>query len=412
MLHQCSFLATSIILLLVQQFILHNSAVKADSNESGSSLLEDKCATWHYRDHNGQCQCYPQNVHHMPTEWIRCSNDTVILVYGNCMTYSEKRRSTYVAECPYFQVDGHNVSNLKPGYIELPLDISKLNEYMCGPVNRKGLLCTECIDGFGTSFTSLEHSCSNCTNSYGIPLYILAEIVPLTLFYLIILIFRINLTDSPMMCFIYYSQTLISSVSKGGNSKLNRNWFQARGPRLTVYALYGMWNLDIIRYVLPSFCISSKLTFTHISLLGYISVIYPLCLIIMTWIFVELHDHNFKPLVLLWRPFHGCFVKLRKGWDTKSDIIDVFCSFLLLSYTKVLYQTALFVNFQKIVRASESGNISITFASHTDPHIVHGNTKYILYCVMTSIVIVLSSITPLLLMLYPLKCFRIGLSKC
>ena len=208
MLSRYTFLATSIIsLLLVQQFILHSSAVKAesDSNESGSFLLEDKCATWHYRDRNGQCQCYPQNIYRMPDEWIRCSNDNVILVYGNCMTYSEDKRSTYVAECPYFQVDGHKVSSLKPGYIELPLKISKLNEYMCGPVNRKGLLCTKCIDGFGSSSTSLEHSCSNCTNSYGISLYILAEIVPLTLFYLIILIFQINLTNSPMTCFIYYS---------------------------------------------------------------------------------------------------------------------------------------------------------------------------------------------------------------
>ena len=35
-----------------------------------------------------------------------------------------------------------------------------------------------------------------------------------------------------------------------------------------------------------------------------------------------------------------------------------------------------------------------------------------LFCVMTFFIIVLSSITPLLLTLYPLKCFRIGLSKC
>ena len=165
----------------MQQFILQSSTADAEPNEIGSSLLEDKCAIWHYCDCNGQCQCYPQNVYCMPDEWIRCSNDNVILVYGNCMTYSEEKRATYVAECPFFQVGGHVVSRLKPGYIELPLNTSNLNEYVCGPVNRNCFLCTECIDGFGTSFTSLEHSCSNCTNSYGIPLYILAEIVPLTL---------------------------------------------------------------------------------------------------------------------------------------------------------------------------------------------------------------------------------------
>lgn len=157
--------------------------------------------------------------------------------------------------------------------------------------------------------------------------------------------------------------------------------------------------MDIIRYVLPSFCIFRKLTFTHISLLGYVSVIYPLCLIVITWICVELHDHNFRPLVLLWRPFHGCFVKLQRGWDTKSDIIDVFCSFLLLSYTKVVYQTVPFVaNLQKLVKANDSRNITLVYASHIDPHLVFGSTKYIVLCVVTSVIILLSSIPPLLLM--------------
>ena len=170
---QYFFFVTSIVLLLVQQFIPHNSAAIADleSNKNGFSLQEDKCATWHYRDHNGLCQCYPQNVSHMPVEWIRCLSDTVILVYGNCMTYDEDERSTYAAECPYFQVGGHKVSSSDPGYIELPLNISKLNEYMCGSENRKGFLCSECTKGFGTSFTSIEYSCSNCTNSYGIYLH-------------------------------------------------------------------------------------------------------------------------------------------------------------------------------------------------------------------------------------------------
>ena len=91
----------------------------------------------------------------------------------------------------------------------------------------------------------------------------------------------------------------------------------------------------------------------------------------------------------------------------------MFCTFLLLSYTKVVYQSLPFVlNLQKIVKANESGNLSLVFASHSDPHIVYGNTKYILFCVLSSIVILLNSILPLLLILYPLKCFQVCLSKC
>ena len=385
LLRHCLFVTFT---LLVLQFIFYSTAAtihsKSVTQSDDTGIEEQQCATWHHHDRNGQCQCYPLKENHVPSGWVRCFNDTVLLVYGNCMTYDEDGRSTYVAQCPFFEVKGHRVSHSDPGYIELPMNVSKLNEYMCGPMNRQGLLCTECIDGYGTSFTSLEHTCSDCSNSYGIPLYILAELVPLTLFYLIILVFQLNLIDSPMTCFIYYSQTLISYVSKGGSSQFNRNWFQARSPRLAVYAFYGMWNLDILRYVLPPFCISSKLTFTHVDLLGYISVVYPLSLIVITWISVELHGRNFRPLVLLWRPFHRCFVRLRRGWDTKSDILDVFCTFMLLSYTKVVYQSVPFVvNMPKIVKASEPHNLSLVLASHSDPSIVYGSTKntfYFVYC--------------------------------
>ena len=86
-----------------------------------------------------------------------------------------------------------------------------------------------------------------------------------------------------------------------------------------------------IRYIVPPFCISANLQVIHILLLGFISAVYPIVLVILTWVCIELHGRNFRRLVLLWKPFHRCFVRLRRGWDTKSDIIDVFASFFLLS---------------------------------------------------------------------------------
>ena len=93
--------------------------------------------------------------------------------------------------------------------------------------------------------------------------------------------------------------------------------FQMKYFMIVVIAFYDMWNLDFFKYILPPFCLSSHLKQTHIALFGYISVIYPLCLIIITLMCIELHGHNFLPIVWLWRPFHKYFVKLRKEWDTK-----------------------------------------------------------------------------------------------
>ena len=115
-----------------------------------------------------------------------------------------------------------------------------------------------------------------------------------------------------------------------------------------------MFSLDFFHYVLPQFCISSKLRPIHVLFLaiGYISAFYPFLLILLTWLCVELHGRNFKPIVCLWRPFHGCFVRLRRGWNTKSDLIDVFASFFLLSYSKILYQIMLMFDSEEITNYS------------------------------------------------------------
>ena len=103
---------------------------------------------------------------------------------------------------------------------------------------------------------------------------------------------------------------------------------------------------------MPPLCLSSKLRPIHIFSLGLIAAFYPFLLILLTWLHVELHGHNFRPIVCLWRPFHGYFVWLRTCWNTKTDLIDVFTSFFLLSYSKILYQIMLTFDTEEITSYS------------------------------------------------------------
>jgi len=96
---------------------------------------------------------------------------------------------------------------------------------------------------------------------------------------------------------------------------------------------YGFWNLDYFRYLIPPFCVSQDLKNFHVLALQYVSAFYPLLLIVLTYICVDLHGHNFRPIVWLWKPFHGCCVDVRRRWDIKTSLIDVFATFLLLSYS-------------------------------------------------------------------------------
>ena len=250
--------------------------------------------------------CHQKNI------MVKCTDQGVLLHLGYCAT--ETNGDIFITKCHYFQLEGHNVT--EPGYIRLPDNISELNDYMCGPMNRKGLLCKDCIDGFGPSVTSLGYKCSNCTDAwYGIPLYLAVELIPITLFYLIILIFRVHLTSAPMVLFVLYHQLVTYVLIFQRTVGLRILFSQANGPLLkSLFFFYGIWSLNFIHLVVPPFCVSSKLQLMHVEFFRYIPVIYLLFLIFLTWVCIELHGRNFKLLVVLWRPFHRYLSEFKEDW--------------------------------------------------------------------------------------------------
>ena len=102
---------------------------------------------------------------------ITCSDSRPLLLFGNCATYSEGTELVTIAICPYLQVYGH-MYNMPPirhdNFIHLPKNLTELNDSMCGPMNRKGIACSECIDGFGSSVTSIGYACVKCILMPGI----------------------------------------------------------------------------------------------------------------------------------------------------------------------------------------------------------------------------------------------------
>ena len=350
---------------------------------------------------------------------ITCYKHVPLLKAGLCATYDEDTRLLHIARCPYYPLYDYNVTT--SGYIQLPANLIQLNEYMCGPMNRKGILCSECANGFGPSVTSFKYKCANCTNSwYGVPLFLFLEFVPLTIFYLIILVFRIGVTSPPMPCFILYCQLITVAIDLRiyGESGLPRRLVFAENGDLKLYikitaTFHGIFNLDFFCLLLPPFCISSQLKSIHIVFLGYISVFYPMVLIFITWVCIELHGKNFRPLVLLWRPFHRCFVQLRKGWNTKNDICDVFTTFFLLSYTKILHLTLLLMSCQMDYTFDKSGNYSVMPKPLVDRSILFQDAGHLVFAIPSVILcFIFNILPPFLLILYPIQGFRQCLSIC
>ena len=321
-----------IVLLALLLSIKHAESSKPTQTVLQNASIEQcGCPPWFtFNSETGNCECQRSPG---TDDIVKCTEQGALLRYGFCMTY-EEGQGTFVGRCQSFEVQGHNVSETSPGFMSLPANISELNQYMCGPMNRKGLVCSECIESFGPAATFYGFSCSSCTNPWFILLYLFIEFVPITIFYLIILVFRVGLTSSPFTAFVLFSQFAVTAVT----AAFGPYSFET-SPVIyyfsVVISFYGFWNLDFFRFLIPPFCISSSLQVIHIVFLGYISAFYPLILIGITWICINLHSQNFKAFVWMGNKLDRLIFKRMKR-ESKSTIIDVFSTFLLLSYTKIL----------------------------------------------------------------------------
>ena len=98
--------------------------------------------------------------------------------------------------------------------------------------------------------------------------------------------------------------------------------------------IFAIWNLDFFRSWYGYICICPDLKYQQVLLLEYAIGIYPLFLILLTFILVKLHD-NFAFVFSLWRPFHRCLAVFRRQWNICSYLIHALATFIVLCYVKI-----------------------------------------------------------------------------
>jgi len=266
--------------------------IVAPASKSNGVQNITRCPTWFVFSNNSvgkgcsHCECKKNYG-----DIVICNEklQESYLDLGNCMTYnssSDEQGSNAISfgGCPYLYGNIVNIVNRR--YIALPHNISDLNNVFCVPLNRDGLLCRDCIDGFGPSVVSIGYACANCTGNYGWTLYILLEIVPATVFYFAVLTLRIRITSAPMNCFVMFRQLIVVALN-------NSPWFLSSllaeldttscALLKVILSGYGLWNLDYFRYLIPPFCLSQGLKNIHVLALQYVSAFYPLLLIALTY---------------------------------------------------------------------------------------------------------------------------------
>ena len=230
------------------------------------------------------------------------------------------------------------------------------------------------------------------------------------------IIFRISVTSSTLNAFVMVSQIGTSPPVIRNNyshNLMNDPYHVSHFSQFSfqlIIATFTIWNLDFFRSWYGYVCIHPDLNYQHVLLLEYTIAIYPLFLILFTFILVKLHD-NFAFVVWLWKPFYRCLAVFRRQWNIRSYLVHAFATFIVLSYVKILYTSF------ELLRPSQlydmHGNHILKAYWYYDGRVDMTSKGYFPILFLALFMLLLFNVFPLaLLALYPFKCFRRLLNFC
>ncbi len=402
-----STLASTILLVLVTCTF----SVYSSPPVTASGVLPydpTQCPTWFVPDINGKgCRCGNG------CGGLKCYVDSnrTVLQSQHCMTFDNVTKLTLVGPCPFNLLGPEDYSN-----VEVPRNISELNTFMCGGLNRTGVFCSHCEPGLGTPLLSYDVNCLECLHgSRGWLLYTFLACVPSTVLFISLLFFQVRATSAPMNCFIFLAQTFSLVVELLKQTFFHGHVDSSHSLDIFVKALatfYGFWTLDFFRLVLPEFCASCNVKLHHALALEYVVAVYPLVLLAVVYLCIQKYAMGSKVLTYLWAPFRVCFTRVQRVWDPSRSLVHVFSTFLILAYFKVAIVSVILLTTTKLTNnlGVSVGRSTMTYYNASIPYF---GREHAPFGILAIFMFVAFNVVPVLfLFLYPCRVFQSCLNCC
>ena len=343
---------------------------------------------------------------------VRYENNFVASIqFGYWMGHvNEVGDDWYVIQCLYCTNNPHSGNHYN--YIHLPSNGDELDQLLCSSLNRTGIFCSDCIEGYGIGVNSDQFMCIDCSpehKSYSWLLYLLFIYGPITVMLILVIIFNISVTSGPANAFIFFAQIISTTYGVDAGGIINYQSISpiASGFRQFYTAIYGIWNLDFftsIDYHGWLFCLGPDINALHVIALKYIAALYPLLVLLIIIVLLHLYDNNYRIIVCIFRPLHKLSARCLHRLNLQRSIMDSFATFLIFSYVKfaviscnLLYPCPLETANGEIVR----------YVSVYDGNIKFNSLEYTPYLISSLIVIILCFVLPFFLLLYSIKpCYQ------
>ena len=390
------------VLLCILYINLFIHTTKTDGEHDVTMSQDKECPLWTFPNNiTGTCECGDRL-----SGTIECNErDKIVSIKScYCMTLDESTSQPVVSNCLYMCNIVYSDIRESHSFNWVGTNTTaNLNNVTCGQYNRKGTGCGECIKGHSLPVYSYSLSCVECSDyKYNWLKYIAVAYIPLTLFYFTVIIFRISATSGSMIGYVTVSQMVATySLAK---LYLTQAEVQSEQMSVSIIAmLYSIWNLDFFRSLYPPFCLHPKLTALHVLILDYLVAVYPMVLVLLTYLFVKFDELFGLTTCLCW-PVYKCLRHFRKELNIKSSLISAFATMLLLSYVKILNVTANILSTG--YHYDMYGNYGHLYVYY-DTNTLYLSREHLPYFMTAIAMSLIFNIIPLLLLcIYPCRCFR------
>ena len=273
---------------------------------------------------NFECICHSY-LSHKHYRYISCYDDYTAFSIGHWIGYlgntSEKR--LYTSHC----VIGLCSQNLS-ATIHLPRSSEQLEATVCD-TDRCGILCSSCTGNYSVYYHSPRFVCRSSDGChYGIPLYIATELLPVTVIFLVILLFKVSLTSGALYSFVFFAQMISLTINKFEmlvvSNKILRNALHF------FLNVYNIFNLAMGNGHYPHFCIVQTKNIMILFMFNYLTVLYAFFLVLATILVLRLHS------------CYSCVKLCRRCGrrNIRGSIVDGLSAFLVLCYFQCAVTTS------------------------------------------------------------------------
>ena len=331
-----------------------------------------------------------------PQHWAGYIKDDSVLVTGRCP--------------PGYCFNNNN------RIIELPLEAGNehLDQLICSPQNRQGVLCGRCKPGYRIYANSKYYQCGECTIKQGLLVQFFAKYVPEYVFLFAIILLDINLASGHLNTFVFFAQMLpFLDLYAGGQIPIS----SAAKPFVEFYQFcYNVFNLQYFEAIdsFPGVCTLNYPSPLTSIISDYIVAITPIIAIFLVWLIMHTSDYcifkgkrnvvgkvSHRLRQLFWK------VRPSKSISLSESFFRGLVTYLVLSYSKFTLVTLTILTPAYLSGPGGRNYAVVAKLDGTLEYFGHGHLPYAIPAIFVLIFIVLLPLV--ILAMYPRMCNCLGI---